>query len=458
MVVLFNYLLCLVVGDSPEGWPVPDCSTCPPFKPATNRTTEVNVVVSNPNKLPSSLSTIDRHHIGQLEDYKPTLALLGNGDLLVASTYGYPGGTHPIFFRSTNGGQTWGPRLDNYTNLSGLEWQLRTLRDGSVFLIAGGYPNGGRVYHSSDYGYTWTLVFDWPLARAHVPYHDSEMGWGVVEVNASEVTPHLPVGIYIFPGNQIWRSDYGSWNFTLHANVTKGDNMDFLAIDSFFGQSSTPWLDSDGVLNHLTRNGIDPTFDQNDGSQHWISKDGGQTWNCAGNAVGNWCKTHKCTVQLKPFSTQIPTNFSQCSNMTASFGQAGTMYPIPLRLNDGRMLITYTQRCNGASGYDHQPPSSFNAPACAHVQDGYGTGLRATIVNTNNGIASFDLSEDVIVIKAQDDWYDVWKYHGCMCGFGGTVQMKNGTLVSVYCYANAKEVETLGKFAPRLSVVRWNLS
>lgn len=95
-------------------------------------------------------------------------------------------------------------------------------------------------------------------------------------------------------------------------------------------------------------------------------------------------------------------------------------------------------------------------------------------MNTNNGIASFDLSEDVIVIKAQDDWYDVWKYHGCMCGFGGTVQMKNGafdllhsfntnniesgTLVSVYCYANAKEVETLGKFAPRLSVVRWNLS
>lgn len=447
---------------TPHGpWPVPDCPECPPFQPATNRTTGFDVEVSMAQRLPEKLTTTYRKTIGIKGDYKPSIVVLSNGDLLVSSMTGSVAGVgFPIIFRSVDNGGSW-TRMDNYTACLGVEFKLVTLHDGTLFLLAAGYPGGGRVFRSTNFGYNFTLVQDWPSARSRsIPYAKTELGWGLVEVNQTEATSYLPQGIYLFPGNTIWRSENTGLNWTLHANVTADDNDGFQSIDSFFGQSFTPFLGSDGVLTHFTRLGVDPTDDQVDGSQIWKSTDGGRTWNCTTNAVGGWCQHHPCSYALKPLSNNpIAVAHAQCAGSTATFGQPGTMYQHILRLADGRILVTWTQRCNGASPYNHHSqPSPYNAPACGQVMDGYGTGLRASVATSTLGGLSFNLSRDVIIIKAQDDWFDAFTSHGCGCGYGNTVQAVDGSLVSVSCYMNATESnEGGGIFAPHLEVLQWYL-
>eukprot|EP00035_Acanthoeca_spectabilis_P031388 m.478672 g.478672 ORF g.478672 m.478672 type:complete len:289 (-) comp47276_c0_seq1:47-913(-) len=282
------------------------------------------------------------------------------------------------------------------------------------------------------------------------------MGWALLEVNSSEATTQLRAGLYLFPANSIYWSGDGGTSWSLHANVT---DQNFKSIDSFFAQTFTPFLVKGGVLVHITRNGVDPSDDQVDGSQVWTSRDGGRSWQCASNAVDGWCTDHPCSIQNKPDSVVTPTTYPQCDNSSISFGQPGTMYPHINRLRDGRLLTTYTQRCNGASPYNrHAPPSTYNAPACGQVKDGYGTGLRAALTPEVAGGISFNLTRDVIVVKAQNDWYDVWKARGCGCGYGNTIELADHTLVSVSCYMNATEVNaTNGTFSSHLEVVRWQL-
>ena len=52
----------------------------------------------------------------------------------------------------------------------------------------------------------------------------------------------------------------------------------------------------------------------------------------------------------------------------------------------------------------------YNAPACQHTPDGFGTGLRAVIAteDAQTGALSFDQTKDVVIIKAQDDSFDAY--------------------------------------------------
>lgn len=224
------------------------------------------------DRLPLTLPTVSRTTIGLKTDYKPSVALLANGDLLLASLKGPWRESYATMFRSTDSGDSW-IRMDNYTSLLGVEFHLRTVAGGTVvFLIAGGYPGGGRVFRSTDFGYSFALVHDWPTARSRTqPYGRDEMGWGLVEVTESTATTALPHGIYLFPGNSIWTSRDQGLSWRLHASVGATNNQNFTSIDSFFGQSFLPFLTSGGVLTHITRNGVDATGDQVDGSQVWSS-------------------------------------------------------------------------------------------------------------------------------------------------------------------------------------------
>jgi len=87
------------------------------------------------------------------------------------------------------------------------------------------------------------------------------------------------------------------------------------------------------------------------------------------------------------------------------FGTYGEMYPRFLRLADGRLLLTFTVRSNST--------------------DGYPLGLRA-IISPDDG-ASWDFEHDRIVIGDRN--------HGASGGgFGNTIQLEDGTLVSVYSF------------------------
>jgi hypothetical protein len=197
--------------------------------------------------------------------------------------------------------------------------------------------------------------------------------------------------------------------------VTIGYSPRWVDGDTFYGQS-TVYEGVDGSLRHVTRVGIDVAWDETDGSQLWHSGDGGASWACSTTAAGGYCAGHTCA----------PTQRRACANATAGFGWPGTMYNSFLRLADGRVLDTFTQRCNGPG-----PRSADNA--CR--SDGFGTGLRG-LLSYDDG-KTFDFGKDYMVLAAGDDDNNPLLHTtGCACGYGATIQFADGTLGTPYCYSN----------------------
>ena len=121
-----------------------------------------------------------------------------------------------------------------------------------------------------------------------------------------------------------------------------------------------------------------------------------------------------------------------------------------LRLHDGRVLLTFTQRCNGLGRMTSSGFGVNGSNAChgGNLTDGYGTGLRG-LLSYDDG-ASWDFESDYLVISAQDDEHNkvmdgdhipdptapggpkaLWAM-GCSCGYGSTVQLSDGSLVTPY--------------------------
>ena len=197
----------------------------------------------------------------------------------------------------------------------------------------------------------------------------------------------------------LWRSkDSGAtWDKSLVA-----DTDGWIDVDGFFSQSTT-YRSRSGILWHPVR--VDATGphwnlldaagvearsgDQDDRMMLWKSTDDGHTW-----------RRHVDGGR---------------------FGRYGEMYPRFLRLADGQLLLTFTVRSNST--------------------DGHGLGLRA-IISSDDG-ESWDFTHDRIVISGRN--------HGASGGgFGNTIQIGDGTLLSVYSY-RGEDNKT------HIEVVRWEL-
>lgn len=127
----------------------------------------------------------------------------------------------------------------------------------------------------------------------------------------------------------------------------------------------------------------------------------------------------------------------------------GSMYTHFLRLHDKRLLMTWTKRI-------------ASLPTAVYDDDGYGAGTRG-LLSYDDG-SHWTPDTDYIVIQAQNDsWNPVCRHGGpCRVGFGNTIQLPNGTLVSVYC----RDTPTVmpqrtakGNVQNQIlvSLVRWNL-
>ena len=104
-----------------------------------------------------------------------------------------------------------------------------------------------------------------------------------------------------------------------------------------------------------------------------------------------------------------------------TFGHYGEMYPRFLQLQDGRLLLTFTVRSNST--------------------DDHGLGLRA-ILSGDEG-RTWDFQHDRIVISDVN--------HGASGGgFGNTIQLPDGALVSVYSYRGTDN-------QTHVEAVRWQL-
>lgn len=367
------------------------------------------VRVNNPKRLPGWNLPAGRIPIAP--GYKPSMALLPDGTLVMVSLSmegSVDEGTYiertPIWY-SKDGGETWtNPRI--IEDMIGREQWLTCTGDGTLFatchLLTTDQNNEDNhatawLHRSTDAGATWERT------RATI---DGEKRCGVpaeLGSNVSRNVVELPdrtllFGVGIGGGytvNYMWKSADGgkSWDKNRRIKVLGYYNN----WDPFFAEDFT-YLNDSGKLFHWCRVGHpspmanmadgrhEPTGNDNCDRMMWTeSEDQGLTW----------------------------------SNVT-DFGDYGQMYPRVIKLHDGRLLMTYTQR-----------------------DVIYPIGLRARF-SYDDG-ETWDFENDQIVVESFTPWG-----FGSGGGFGNTIQLSDNNLVSCYSYKDGNEER-------QIEVVRWNL-
>ena len=346
-----------------------------------------------------------RTPLGIPNDYKPFLARPRGGDLLIVvfcfgAIEGIDGyAERAVFWYSTDGGRTWGPREERI-DLQGREFGLAALSNGTLLMTCHWLGRDvfnptkyvySKVFRSTDEGRTWSGTTIGPDGFADLAQTAAD--WMAIEIPDAEIPGRFVtcLGVSMQHGAEnapkvvcFWRSgDSGrTWDKSLHP-----DTAGWVDVDGFFSQTLT-FRSASGMLLHPVR--VDRTGphwhisgtpeklmresgDQGDRMMMWESVDDGRTWR----------KQHT----------------------HGTFGTYGEMYPWFLQLSDGRLLLTFTVRSNST--------------------DGHGLGLRAIFGGADG--RTWDFTHDRIVISDVN--------HGSSGGgFGNTVQLPDGNLVSAYSY------------------------
>ena len=391
----------------------------------TNSITNLPVKIVNPHRFSGADIPAERTPLGIPNDYKPWLVKLDGDRLLMNAfcfgsvpnnklTKGVPYLERALFWRSENGGNTWGDR-EEHPEVHGREFSLNRLSDGTLlmpchFLKQDAANKTGhthsKLFRSTDEAKTWTEIRIGP--DGFPPKAQTATDWTIWEMPDPQ-DPGKTIAMFgvsmqhgrdLAPSHvYLWQSrDSGkTWDKSL-----KPDTAGWIDVDGFFSQSTT-YRTRSGKLLHPVRvdrtgphwklptiNGLKvEAGDQGDRMMLWTSDDDGRTW--------------------------------KKDNTHGIFGTYGEMYPRFLRLNDGRLLLTFTVRSNST--------------------DGYALGLRAIISNDDG--KTWDFTHDRMVIDYQNQ--------GASGGsFGNTVQLKDNSLVSCYSY-RGKDKKT------HIEAIRWRL-
>jgi hypothetical protein len=365
------------------------------------RADDINIVDRNVLKTDKLLG--ERIPLGESDDYKPCIVRLPSGELLLTAFHQHKRDgdkvlEQTLLFRSKDGGRSWSPpeKLD----LLGRESYLTILKNGTIFITGHllaqdvrnewGYTTGF-LHRSTDGGRKWQSTrIESEQIKPKASNHTSR---NVLET----LDGSLLLGVDYDGGGGpyfIWRSTDGGQTWDKRQRC---EPRDFLSQYGFFGGETWLWQARSGKVWALAR--VDSNElpikhgsinAQNDQADHFIlfsSADGGKTFDRVGD-----------------------------------FGDYGEMYMSLLRLADKRLLLTFTVR-------------ELNLPL----------GVRALIgVEADDGF-EFDFHHDRILIDTKTP---VGQPQGG--GFGPTVQLDDGTLVTSYSYRGND-----GK--THLEVVRWKL-
>lgn len=361
------------------------------------------VAVLKPKTLAADKIACERIALGDPDDYKPDLVMLPNGELILVAFHQHKkeGGKvleQNLLFRSRDGGKTWSK--PEKLNLLGREPYLTVLKDGTLFmtghLLANDVRNThgyihGYLHRSTDAGKTWKSIRIEsegikPKASNHSTRNVLELADGTLLVG---VDYDGGSGPYL-----MWRSKDGgkTWD-----KSQKCEPKDFKSQFGFFGGETWLWQARSGKIWALVR--VDsnempiknrPIKAGNDQSDHFIlfsSADHGRSF-----------------------------------DRIRDFGDYGEMYMSILRLQDKRLLLTFTVR-------DLSPPLGVRAIPGVETPDGF----------------RFDFSQDRLMLDTRTP---VGKSQGG--GFGPTVQFKDGTLITSYSYRGADD-------KTHLEIIRWRL-
>ena len=390
------------------------------------------IQVINPVELSVDWLPAERIPVGEVGDYKPCIAKLSNGELLLTMFYPHylagvwwRGPTEPIqrayrediiLYRSLDGGRIWSER--RIPGLFGREPYLTVLRDGTIFITAHFLTADWRntencvysyLHRSTDNGRNWSSI---SITGEDLPGYGPKSG---IRVNTSRNVLELADGTLLLGisaphgVDYLWRSyDHGqTWDKSLACQFI-GAPKDYWW--RMF-EEAVLWEAAEGKLLSIHRvdpkafpplPGTEAPTEETDQAERMIvseSLDGGRTW-----------------------------------RFTQDLGWYGEMYPALLQLADERLLLTF-------SVLAHRCQYTFNVGAPLHPP----LGLRAVLGHEDEAGLHFDFEHDRLVLSAKTPV-------GLMSGgaFGNTVQLDDGTLVSVYSY-RGEDYET------RAEVLRWRL-
>jgi hypothetical protein len=359
-----------------------------------------SLAIANPKTLSSDSVACQRIALGEPDDYKPCIALLPDGELLLTAFHQHVMDGDKILeqnllFRSTDGGQTW--RGPEKLPLLGREPYLTVLKDGTLFITGHllpldvrnkfGYTHG-YVHRSTDRARSWqsTRIESEgvkPGAANHSSRNVLQLADGTLLLG---VDYDGGGGPYL-----MWRSGDGG---TTWDKTGKCDPVGFKSVYGFFGGETWLWLSQSGRVWALVRvdsnefpladHPINSTNDQSDHFLRYASDDQGRTF-----------------------------------RYVSPLGDYGEMYLSILRLADRRLLLTFTVR-------DRAPPLGVRAIFGEETHDGF----------------RFDLAHDRLMLDVKTGS----RFQGG--GFGPSVQLADGTLVTSYSYRGED-----GK--THLEVVRW---
>jgi hypothetical protein len=363
------------------------------------------IEVRNPKRLAVDKIPCQRIPLGEVGDYKPTIAPLPGGGLLLCMFSGRRMedgkiAEQTILYRSSDGGKTW---LERETpDIAGREPALSVTKDGTVFITThllaqdvrnqDGYTHS-YLHRSQDGGRTWTTTRVEPeefrprttglTTRNVLQLADGSLLLGVSEHGIKNCKSFA------------WRSTDNGKTWTekypaRFADVPK--NYPY----TLFGEAHL-WQARSGELYAILRVGA------------------GNSWPLPGSTdPGNNDQSERMIVYT---SEDMGRNWSKVSDL----GDYGQMYMSILRLGEGRLLLTFTQRAI-------TPP----------------LGVRAVLGRTHDGF-HFDLEHDQIMIDTKTP--DGVASGG---GFGPTVRLDDGTLVTSYTYRAADDHK-------HAEVVRWRM-
>jgi hypothetical protein len=346
-----------------------------------------SIPIHQPLRLNGNPIPCERVALGEPGDYKPCIAKLPSGELLLTAFHQHKRDGNKVMeqtrlFRSQDGGHSWtgAEKLD----LLGREPYLTVLPDGTIFITGHllqqdvrnewGYTCGF-LHHSTDGGKSWKSIRVAseeikPKASNHTTRNVLRLADGTLLLG---VDYDGGGGPYL-----MWRSkDNGrTWDKTGQCQP-----KDFQSQYGFFGGETWLWQAKSGKIWALVR--VDsnelpikdkPITAKNDQADHFIlfsSTDEGKTF-----------------------------------DRIRDFGDYGEMYMSLLRLRDQRLLLTFTVR-------DLHPPLGVRAIVGQETEDGF----------------EFDFTHDRLMLDTRTP---VGKYQGG--GFGPTVQLNDGTLVTAYSY------------------------
>lgn len=358
----------------------------------------------NPSRLADATIPCERISLGEPDDYKPCIAKLPSGELLLTAFHQHKRDGNKVMeqallFRSQDGGRTWaGPQL---LDLLGREPYLTVLADGTIFitghLLAQDVRNAwdytcGFLHRSTDGGRTWksTRIESEqikPKANNHTTRNVLQRADG-----------SLLLGVDYDGGDGpyfVWRSTDGGQTWDQSQTCTP---KNFKSQYGFFGGETWLWQARSGKVWALVR------VDSNELpiNDRPIK---------AGNDQADHVILFSSTDDAKTF------------DRVRDFGDYGEMYMSLLRLKDQRLLLTFTVR-------DLHPPLGVRALIGTETEDGF----------------EFDFTHDQTMLDTRTP---VGKYQGGV--FGPTIQLDDGTLVTSYSYRGEDD-------KTHLEVVRWQPS